>query len=57
MASKLSIGQGKYATTDGRSALIRFVIASIALYSLAVPLPKGILKAISKLERAFLWAA
>jgi hypothetical protein len=57
MASKLPIGKGKYANTDGRAALIRFVIASNVLYPLALPLPKGILTAISKLERAFLWAA
>jgi hypothetical protein len=57
MASKLPIGQGKYVTTAGRAALIRSVIVSIALYPLTVlPNPKGILEAINKLERAFLWA-
>jgi hypothetical protein len=57
MASKLPIGQGKYVTTAGRATLIRSVIVSIALYPLTVlPNPKGILEAINKLERAFLWA-
>jgi hypothetical protein len=55
MASKLPIGQGKYVTTAGRVALIQSIIASQAIYPLTVlPLPKGILKDIFKLERAFL---
>jgi hypothetical protein len=55
MASKLPIGQGKYVTTARRVALIQSIIASQAIYPLTVlPLPKGILKDIFKLERAFL---
>jgi hypothetical protein len=58
MASKLPIGQGKYVTTAGRATLIQSVIAFQVIYPIFVlPLPKGILKAIFKLERAFLWAS
>jgi hypothetical protein len=58
MASKLPIGQGKYVTTAGRVALVKSVIASQAIYPLTVlPLPKGILKSIFKVERAYIWAA
>jgi hypothetical protein len=58
MASKLPIGQGKYVTTAGRVALVKSVIASQAIYPLTVlPLPKGIFKAILKVEHAYIWAA
>jgi hypothetical protein len=58
MASKLPLGQGKYVTTAGRVQLVKSVITSQAIYPLTVlPLPKGILKAMTKLERAFVWAA
>jgi hypothetical protein len=58
MHDTIPIGQGKYVKTARRAALIQFVIASQAIYPLSVlPIPKGILKAIFKLERAFLWAA
>jgi hypothetical protein len=58
IVSKLPIGKGKYVTTTRRAALIKSAIASITIYPLTVlPLPKGILKAIFKLEHAFLWAA
>jgi hypothetical protein len=58
MASKLPLGQGKYITTAGRVELIKSVITSQAIYPLTVlPVPKGILKAMTKLERAFVRAA
>jgi hypothetical protein len=58
MASKLPIGQGKFITTAGRATFVKSVIASQAIYPLTVlPVPKGILKTMLKLERAFLWAA
>jgi hypothetical protein len=58
MASKLPLGQGKYITTAGRVELVKSVITSQAIYPLTVlPMPKGILKAMTKLEHAFVWAA
>jgi hypothetical protein len=58
MASKLSLGQGKYVTTARRVQLVKSVITSQDIYPLTVlPLPKGILKAMTELERAFVWAA
>jgi hypothetical protein len=58
MASKLPLGQGKYITTAGRVELIKSVITSQVIYPLTVLLvPKGILKAMTKLECAFVWAA
>jgi hypothetical protein len=58
MASKLPLGQGKYVTTAGRVQLVKSIITSQAIYPLIVlPLPKGILKAMTKLERVFVWAA
>jgi hypothetical protein len=55
MDSKLLIGQGKYVTTIGRAALINSIVASQDIYPLIVLSPlKVILKAIFKLERAFL---
>jgi hypothetical protein len=45
-------------TTAGRASLIKFATTSQAIYPFtALPPPKGIMKAILKLERAFLWTA
>jgi hypothetical protein len=56
MASKLPIGQEKYVTTTRRVSLVKFVIASESIYPLTVlSLPLGILKAIFKLECAYIW--
>jgi hypothetical protein len=56
MASKLPIGQEKYVTPAGRASLIKSVIAPKLFYSLTVlALPKGIFKAIFKLDRTILW--
>jgi hypothetical protein len=56
MASKLPIGQEKYVTTIERVSLVKFIIASKSIYPLTVlSLPLGILKAISKLECAYIW--
>jgi hypothetical protein len=58
MASKLPLGQGKYVTTAGRVELVKSVVTSQAIYPLTVlPVPRDILKAMTKLERAFVWAA
>jgi hypothetical protein len=58
MASKLPIGQGNIITTARRATLLKYVTTCQAIYPLAaLPLPKGILKAIIKLMRAFFWAA
>ncbi|KAM0826790.1 hypothetical protein ACQ4PT_068642 [Festuca glaucescens] len=58
MAKKLPIGQGKYVTTAGRMALIKSVTTSQTIYPLtALSPPLSIMKAMLKLERAFLWAA
>jgi hypothetical protein len=58
MATKLPLGQGKYITTAGRVELVKSVITSQAIYPLTVlPMPKGILKAMMKLEHAFVWEA
>jgi hypothetical protein len=57
-AGKLPTWNGKYITTVGRSALVKSVIASQALYFLK---PLSILVStisfINKIERAFLWSA
>jgi hypothetical protein len=51
MESKLPLGQGKYITTAERADLVKSVITSQAIYPLTVlPVPKGILKAMTKLE-------
>jgi hypothetical protein len=51
MESKLPLGQGKYITTAERAELVKSVITSQAIYPLTVlPVPKGILKAMTKLE-------
>jgi hypothetical protein len=58
MATKLPLGQGKYIITAGRVELVKSVITSQAIYPLTVlPMPKEILKVMTKLERAFVWAA
>jgi hypothetical protein len=58
MASKLPLGHGKYDTTIEKMALVKSVTAFQAIYPPTVlSLPKGILKAIFKLERAIILAA
>jgi hypothetical protein len=58
IAKKLSIGQEKYVTTPSRTTLIKSVTTSQAIYPLtALSPPLSIMKAMLKLECAFLWAA
>jgi hypothetical protein len=52
------LGQGKYVNTAGRVELVKSVITSQAIYPLTIlSMPKEILKAMTKLEHAFVWAA
>jgi hypothetical protein len=56
MANKFATGQEKYVTMGGRIALLKSVTTSQAIYPLIVlSTPLGIMKAMLKLERAFLW--
>jgi hypothetical protein len=55
---KLPTWNGKFVTMAGRTALVKSVLASQAIYHIApLSIPPGTLKFINKLERAFLWAA
>jgi hypothetical protein len=57
-AARIPTWNGKYVTLAGRTALVKSVIASQAIYHLTpLSIPPGTLKFINKLERAFLWAA
>lgn len=57
-ASKLPTWNGKFITTAGRTALIKSVIASQAIYHLTpLMVPPETIKFINKLQRAFLWSA
>jgi hypothetical protein len=57
-ASRLPTWSGKLITTAGRTALVRSVITSQAIYYLTpLAIPAGTLKFVNKIQRAFLWAA
>jgi hypothetical protein len=57
-AGKLPTWNGKFVTVAGRTALVKSVLSSQAIYHVTpLSIPPGTLKFINKLERAFLWAA
>ncbi|KAK1609661.1 hypothetical protein QYE76_033334 [Lolium multiflorum] len=57
-AGKLPTWNGNLITTVGRTALVKSVIASQAIYYLTpLAMPPGTMKFIVKIERAFLWSA
>jgi len=54
--AKLSIWEGKFLSMAGRRRLIKSVLNSLPLYYMSVfTMPKGIIKAISSINRCFLW--
>jgi hypothetical protein len=56
--NKLPTWNGKLITTAGRTALVKSVITSQAIYHLTpLCIPPGTIKFINKIQRAFLWSA
>lgn len=55
--SKLASWKGKLLSMAGRLALIKASIASLPLYFMSLfPAPKGVIEAINRLQRQFLWS-
>jgi hypothetical protein len=57
-AGKLPTWAGKFVNMAGRTALVKSVLASLAVYhATPLPIPPGTLNFMNKIERAFLWSA
>lgn len=56
-ATKLPHWRGRNITTTDRATLVKSVLTSLVIYHITLCAPRGALRNINKIERAFLWSA